>query len=55
MLWLDQKLDLALIRELDKLPAQVSHTFINSVIFSKRSHLRPGFLPPWGGGKGLWL
>lgn len=55
MLWLDQRLDVALTRQPDKLPAQVSHTFVKSVIFRKRSHLRPGFLPPWGDGKGLWL
>lgn len=32
-----------------------SHTLVNSVIFSKTNHLMDSFLPPWGGGKGLFL
>lgn len=54
-LWLDQELNVAPARQQGKPRAWVSQTLVNSIVFSKTSHLRPSFVPPWGGGKGLRL
>lgn len=41
MLWLDQELN----RAAGQTSCLVSHTLVNSAIFSLTSNLRPGFLP----------